>query len=311
MVVCRILAFAVIVLLVGGPALPCRAQTAQSQNAAALAMRDGEIRLINALLRAFAAVMDQRERAILDETDIRVPMDYDMTRVVAFRDGGRVIEVSFGFLGVLLDACDNWILAEYYATQDPGIYDKYEAYLGYLNQIIERNEQAVGQQPETPQAFADWAGIPAAAAAAIMRQSNARDYQGRLRMAAVAFVLGHELGHHMLGHIDAPPAATPAASRDRETAADRYAAALTMRVGIPAFGALPALAFFAAAEGTAIDPDATHPLAFCRILGAMMDTVDRLAADRRYAALFEKAPDMLPGRAQYKTLKTQMNQHCM
>jgi len=306
-------AFAIVLLFACGLAPLCAAQTAASGSAAALAMRDGEIRLINALLAAFAEVMDPRERAILREIDIRVPMDYDLTRVVAYRDNRdnrRVIEVSFGFLGVLLDACDNWILAEYYAAQDPGIYDKYEAYLAYLNQVIDRNEQAVGREPVRPQPFADRAGIPAEVAAAIMGRSDAQDYDGRLRMAAVAFVLGHELGHHMLGHADAPRARSPAASRDRETEADRYAAALTMRTGVPAFGALPALAFFAAAEGTAADPDATHPLAYCRILGAMMYTVDRLAADRGSASLFQKAPDMLPGRAQYNTLKTQMNQYC-
>jgi hypothetical protein len=304
------LALAIVLMSACGLAPTCIAQTAASNSAAALAMRDNEIRLINKILSGFSEVMDPRERAILQDIDIRVPMDYNMTRVVAYRDDRRVIEVSFGFLGVLLEACDNWILAEYYSAQDPGIYGKYEAYLAYLNQVIDRNERALGQEPTAPQPFAARAGIPAEVAAAIMERSDARDYNGRLRVAAIAFVLGHELGHHMLGHADTPQPSSPAASRAREAEADRYAAALTMRAGIPAFGALPALVFFAAAEGTAPDPDATHPLAACRILGAMMYTVDRLAADRRYVSLFEKAPDMLPGRAQYNTLMTQMDQNC-
>jgi len=312
MTVIRYLApvLAIVLMSACGFAPACTAQTAASNSAASLAMRDNEIRVINALLSGFAGIMDSREQAILQDIDVRVPMDYNMTRVVAYRNDRRVIEISFGFLGVLLDVCDNWILAEYYASQDSGIYDKYEAYLAYLNQLIDRNERAVGQKPTAAQSFATWAGIPAEVATAIMERSDVQDYKGRLRMAAIAFVLGHELGHHMLGHVDAPQASSPAESRAREAEADRYAAELTMRTGIPAFGALPALGFFAAAEGTAADPDATHPLAYCRILGAMMYTVDRLAADRKYAPLFEKAPDMLPGRARYNTLMTQMNQYC-
>ena len=288
----------------------CGAETSESDSAAALAMRDNEIRIVNAILTAFSEIMDAEERTILQEIDVRIPMDYDMTRVVAYRENGRVIEISFGFFGVLIEQCDDWILSEYYSPQDPGIYDKYEAYLKYLNDIIDRNERSVGQDPLTPQPFAEFAGIPAETATEIMSRSDALTYDGSLRMAAVAFVLAHEIGHHVLGHVDAPPADSAAESRDRETQADRYATSLTMRAGIPAFGALPALGLFAAAEGEVADPDATHPLAVCRILRAMMYTVDRLAEDEKSVPLFEKAPEMLPGGSRYNTLMTEMDQHC-
>lgn len=286
------------------------AQTASSDNAAALALRDDQIRVVNALLTAFSEVMGPDERAILQETDVRIPMDYDMTRVMAYRDGGRMIEISFGFLGVLIELCDDWILSEYYSAQDPDIYNKYEAYLTYLNGIIDRNERSVGQDPVTPQPFADFAGIPAEVAAEIMSRSDAQEYLGALRMAAIAFVLAHEIGHHVLGHLEAPRADTAAESRARESEADRYAAELTMRVGVPAFGALPALAIFTAAESDVADPDATHPLASCRILEAMIYTVDHLAEDANSAPLFEKSPDMRPGGSQYQTFVTLKNQHC-
>ena len=302
---------AYIILLLLASAPEGHAQTASSNSAAALAMRDGEIRLVNALLGAFSQVMDPREQAMLRQIEVRVPMDYDLTRVDAYHRQARVIEVSFGFFGVLLDACDNWILAELYAAQDPAIYDKYEDYLRYLNQVIDHNERAVGQPPVKPRPFADWAGIPAPVTAALMARSDAQQYQGELRMAAVAFVLAHELGHHMLGHVDLPPPRNAAESQAREAEADGYAAQLTMRVGVPAFGALPALAFFAAAEdGSARDTDASHPPAGCRILRAMLDSVDRMAADQHYAPLFQKAPGMLPGGAQYNALTAQRQQYC-
>jgi hypothetical protein len=83
-----------------------------------------------------------------------------------------------------------------------------------------------------------------------------------------------------------------------------------MRAGFTAFGALPALAFFEAAEGKTADPDASHPLAGCRILGAWMYALDQLAADQKFAPLFEKMPGMLPGAPQYNALKAQLAQDC-
>jgi hypothetical protein len=285
------------------------AQTASSDNADELAERDKQIRVVNAFLDAVWDVMDEDERAVLREIEVRIPMDYDMTRVIAFRDDGRVIELSFGFLGVLIELCDDWVLSEYYSSQDPAIYDKYEAYLTYLNDVIDQNDRSVGQEPVSPQPFATFAGIPAETVVEIMSQSEAQQYLGALRAAAIAFVVGHEIGHHMLGHVDTAPQST-AESRARESDADRYAAALTMRVGMPAFGALPALAIFTAMEGEAAEPDATHPLAACRILRAMMYTVDRLAEDPGSTHLFENSPDMRPGGTQYQALTTQMNQYC-
>lgn len=293
-----------------GPLAPSVAQTASSDNAASLALRDDQMRVVNALLDGLWEIMDEDERAIVQEIAVRIPMDYDMTRVVAYRDdGGRVIELSFGFLGVLGELCDDWVLAEYYSSQDPAIYEKYEAYLKHLDDVIDRNSGSGVQDPISPQPFTEFVGIPPEVATEIMTRSDAQQYLGALKAAAFAFVLAHEIGHHILGHVDTPPQSA-ADSRERESDADRYAAALTMRVGMPAFGALPALAIFTAAEGKNAEPDATHPLAACRILRAMMYTVDRLAEDPGSTHLFETAPDMRPGGIQYQALTSQMSQYC-
>jgi len=288
----------------------CGAQTDTPDSAASLTMRDNEIRICNAILSAFSDVMSPEERAILHEIELRIPMDYDLTRVIAYRQDGRVIEISFGFFGTMIDASNNWTLAEYYATQDPDIFNKYEAYYKYLNDAIDQNEQSIGENHPKLQRFAEFAGIPAETQAQIMSQSDVRDVQVKLEFATIAYVLAHEIGHHVLGHVDAPPAATAAESRERESQADQYAFSLTMRAGFTAFGALPALAFFEAAEGKAADPDASHPLAYCRIFGAWMYTLDQLAADQKFAPLFEKMPGMLPGAPQYNALKAQLAQDC-
>src|SRR5215813_5531468 len=87
----------------------CRAQTDTSNSAASLAMRDNEMRICNAILSSFSDVMNSDERTILEEVELRIPMDYDLTRVIAYRQGGgRVIEISFGFFGTMIDASNNW-----------------------------------------------------------------------------------------------------------------------------------------------------------------------------------------------------------
>jgi hypothetical protein len=286
------------------------AQTDTPSSATSLALRDNWIRICNGILSVFSDVMSPDERTILQEIELRIPMDYDLTRVIAYREGGRVIEISFGFFGTMIEASDNLTLAEYYATQDPDILNKYEAYYKYLNDAIDQNEQSIGESHPKLQHFPEFAGIPAETQEQIMSESEVRDVQVRLELATIAYVLAHEIGHHVLGHVDAPPAATAAESRERESQADQYAFSLTTRAGFTAFGALPALAFFEAAEGKAADPDASHPLAGCRILGAWMYALDQLAADQKFAPLFEKVPGMLPGAPQYNALKAQLAQDC-
>ncbi|MFZ1067314.1 MAG: hypothetical protein WAN42_17595 [Pseudolabrys sp.] len=167
------------------------AQTDTPNSAASLAMRDNEIRICNGILSVFSDVMSPDERAILQEIELRIPMDYDLTRVVAYRQEGRVIEISFGFFGTMIDASNNWALAEYYATQDPDIFNKYEAYYKYLNDAIDQNEQSIGENHPKLERFAEFAGIPAETQAQIMSESEARDVQVRLELATIAYFLAH------------------------------------------------------------------------------------------------------------------------
>ena len=294
-----------------GPAPACLAQGPDDDSTAALAYHDQAMRLINAVLDAFWEAMNEDERAVLQEIDVRMPIDYNVTRVVAYRDdSGRVIEVSSGFFGLMSQLCEDEVLHDYYLPQDPGITDKFEAYLTSLNEAIDRNEQSFSAEPEPLPRFAPFAGIPDDVAAAIQSRDDYLDSFAKLRLSAIAFVLAHEIGHHVLGHTGMQPPESPSESRARESDADRYAAELTMRVGLPAFGALPALALFAAAEGETLDPQASHPLGTCRILAAMFDSIDRLAADERTVHLLDQNQDMMPGGARYQQFRATLNQNC-
>jgi len=192
-------------LILVGQTPSTAAQGDESDNAASFALRDNEMRIVNDVLDQFWNVMNPDEQAILQETDVRIPMDYDLTRVVAYREDGRVIEISFGFYGMMTTLCRDFVLAQYYAEQDPGISQKYEDYVTYLNGTIDRNERSIGQDPVTTQSFAEFAGIPAEREAEIMNSSDAEYNIGALGVTAIAFVLAHEIGHHILGHVDSAP----------------------------------------------------------------------------------------------------------
>jgi hypothetical protein len=279
----------------------CAAQDGGADNTGALAQRDIQIRIINDALDQLWTVMTPSEQAILQEIDVRVPMDYDITRVVAYRQEGRVIDISFGFFGLMNALCRDYILASYYSERDPNAPYLYEQYVDHLNAVIDRNDRAVGQERAQLQSFAEFAGIPPEIEADIMSQGDAEYYSGALAVTAIAFVLAHEIGHHMLGHLDASPA-SPAESRAREAEADRYAVDLTVRARMPPFGVIPALAIFEVAEEEYADPFAMHPPAGCRVLDALLATIDLLAQDEATAYLFENDRGMLPGGDRYQQL---------
>jgi len=299
---------AVALLLAPAPAFLAQAE---DDGAAALAYRDRAMRLINAVLDAFWEVMNEDERAVLQEIDVRMPIDYNVTRVVAYHDDSeRVIEVSSGFFGLMSQMCEDEVLHDYYLPQDPGITDRFETYMTSLNEAIDRNEQSFSAEPEPLPRFAPFAGIPEDVAAAIESRDDYLDSVANLRLSAIAFVLAHEIGHHIFGHTDLPLPGSVEESRAQESEADRYAVELTLRIAQPAFGAFPALVLFAAAEGEALDPQATHPLPICRILDAYLDVVDRLSADERTAPLLDAAPEMRPGGTKYQQLMADKQQYC-
>ena len=198
-------------------------------------------------------------------------MDYDVTRVLSFRDEHRqrVIEISFGFLGVIAQLCEDL----HFSSEIPDGPDKFDAYVEYLDEIVDRNERAL--RKDHIKSFQEHAAIPVDTKNAIMGHSDYHLNVAKILLSANGFILAHEVGHHVLGHVDRP-ARSFAESRRYEAQADRYAVALTVKMGITALGALPALAFFATREGKRVDPDATHPLAFCRVLEAFTASFDQI-----------------------------------
>jgi hypothetical protein len=247
----------------------CEAQGTSKGNSTALSQREDFIRVVNLIRSKALDEMPDVERRILREIDIRIPMDQNITRVQSFRDerGQRIIEMSFGFLKVIT------LLSQYCVFADAtGDLEKFDAYVDYVNEMVDRNERMLGK--DHIKSFQEYAEIPAEKWDAI---ANGDDYWrnvGLLTASAIGFILTHEIGHHVFDHVDRPQR-PPEESRLVEAQADRYAVALTMKMGISPLGALPALAFFATHEGQVVESDATHPLALCRVLEAFAATFDQ------------------------------------
>jgi hypothetical protein len=252
----------------------CDAQTTEGRNAAALSRRDDFIRMVNSIRTDLSDIMPDPERRTLREIVIRIPMDYDVTRVLSFRDEHRqrVIEISFGFLGAIAQLCGDF----YFASQISEGPEKFDAYVEYVHEMVDRNERAL--RNDHIKSFQEHAAIPVDTKNAIMGRSDYHLNVGKIILSAIGFILAHEVGHHVLGHLDRP-ARSLAESRRYEAQADRYAVALTVKMGITTLGALPALAFFATREGKRVDPDATHPLAFCRVLEAFTASFDQIGLE--------------------------------
>jgi len=262
----------------------CEAQDTSRSNAAALSLRDDFRRVVNRFCSLALDGMPDLERQILREIEIRIPMDYNVTRVQAFRDesGQRIIEMSFGFLGLEKTLSDDYVFALVSSDAD---LNKFDAYLDYLNEKVNRNERML--RKDHIKSFREYAEIPAEKWEAVVGSDDYDRLFPVMSTSAMGFILAHEIGHHVFGHVDRPPR-SPVESRRYEKEADRYAVALTLKMGIPAFGALPALAFFATHEGEIVSSDATHPLAVCRLLEAFTATLDQVGGeyDRTKARAF-------------------------
>jgi hypothetical protein len=261
-----------------GLAQICEAQDTSRSNAAALSLRDNFSRLVNMIRSDALDAMPDLERRTLREINIRIPMDYNITRVEAFRDesGQRIIEMSFGFLGfIIMQLTEDF----YFASESgdclgcPNDIDKFDAYVDYLNEMVNRNERML--RKDHIKRFREYAEIPAEKWEAIVRRDDYALNVAKLQYSALGFILAHEIGHHVFGHVDRPPR-SPAESRRYEAQADRYAVALTVKMDMSALGALPALVFFANHEGEVVNSDATHPLALCRVLEAFTATFDQI-----------------------------------
>ena len=90
------------------------------------------------------------------------------------------------------------------------------------------------------------------------------------------FILAHELGHHVLGHTRIGPRDYPE-SRERETAADKFAFKTMAGAGMNPGLAMPIVILWSELEGFSVEGEGTHPAGVRRLralIAAAKDAVD-------------------------------------
>jgi hypothetical protein len=81
---------------------------------------------------------------------------------------------------------------------------------------------------------------------------------------SVEFIMAHELGHHVLGHTASKPKNYPE-SRERETAADKFAFKTMAGANVNPIFAMPMVILWSKLEGFSIEGESTHPAGIRRM----------------------------------------------
>ncbi len=108
--------------------------------------------------------------------------------------------------------------------------------------------------------------------------------------ASIAFVVLHELGHEVRGHVDTRTD-DPETHRKQEAEADSWAVSTAFRSGYDLRSAMPWFLLEAAIGGDTIEDErhSDHPLGGRRVLDALRQAKDILnTTDPRSAALFDE-----------------------
>ena len=104
----------------------------------------------------------------------------------------------------------------------------------------------------------------------------------------LAFVVAHELAHHVLGHVDSP-ATSLEDQREMERAADAYAVKLVTRAGYNPMAAAAFMGLLSSLEGTSDAwVESNHPRAVCRQAEFMVKGHSTLSSDSEYMKFLDE-----------------------
>lgn len=125
----------------------------------------------------------------------------------------------------------------------------------------------------------------------------------QIMVESLAFFVAHEIGHHLLGHlqIDVHTAADAKRVRDQEYAADSFALDLIHRAGFNPVTVLPFFEFLSLFEGFATHPSgsASHDPAMCRFVRFMNEGTGTMLSDPAFQDALKAQPKL---RSQYEEM---------
>jgi len=229
-------------------------------------------------MKAFKGVSSAQERILLDKIKILVGRnEQNIFAVYATRNGNTpIISISIDFI-IVSYSVDAAFVYEYdhqARTGQPANLDRIQAYLDYLADIYRSGAGWF-------RSYLDWIGLTDDEVIAAREQMNKNEFgNAGFSFVSLAFVLGHEIGHHVLGHIGQK------IGEREEAAADEFSMNLIIKAGYDlSMASGPFLLFDAInPHGTIPRVARTHPEALCRWQKLLFVTWGHLKKDPDFLA---------------------------
>ena len=200
---------------------------------------------------------------IFDDPAVQSRDRLDIPCAYLDKKGRRHVSMSAGFGSLILQ------LSVAVTLQQADSSCKYSDYVRYAGEVTHRNRDAIRKQslPESAGSALDFYHVSVEQWEQLMERNNEyykNTFMGSLD-AIQDFVLAHEIGHHVLGHVFHSPKSLEE-SRKQEKAADEWAIHALVRMGeLPAGGVIFAI-FMVASRGSDIvfEHLESHPAEFRR-----------------------------------------------
>jgi hypothetical protein len=229
--------------------------------------RDGGNRFISTFLNQIHGVVSPSEWATISRIDAQAVADRNVLRMQALADGSghRKIEISSGSLFYLQSVAYSAILSTLHGDSEEG----FNRYIEQLVMVLVENTQKakLGQSLGPARTFAQSVGISPDEEKKIMSTDKAKGLTALFFQTQFLFILSHEIGHHVLGHV--PRQRVPSADevRAQERQADLFATRIVLKLGYSLAPMISGMSYFAGIEKWGSDgvEDRTHPPANCRL----------------------------------------------
>lgn len=277
----------VIVALVGGG--PVHGQPAE----AIRYYRDAYRTVANNYRAAIRSLLAPQERRLVDQISFEfVPTQDIFAQAYISTNNRHVVEVSFGFLAFMQNLT--------FAYAVTGEANQPACYVQYLDvaaraALDNTKRRTIGQAPGPIPFFPYYVQIGGEGCHSIssndLYNPEAHSFVSGGMDAVLAVLIGHEVAHHILGHVDGGGPIDLEESRESETAADVWAVEHAFAIRVNPSPALPIWSFFAAIGGADIgdELEATHPLGIRRWADALDQIVRRMQSPD-YAERFGESP---------------------
>jgi hypothetical protein len=242
----------------------------------------------------FMAVMTSDERRLVNSIDFRFRPGLGTYDVFADVAGGSVV-VSGAFIAFQDAALSAFLLSYHF-----GVQDQFAAYLDYAyDKAVENVAHWKNRQPLLLiPGFASYANLDQRTVAQFGASAAYQGPLAALRVESLAFVLGHEIGHHYDN--DRGPADDEEQIK-RESKADQYSMKLNLRAGFSPWSAIPVMMFFHEAGG-----DNRHPPPMCRLVAFYTLGLPALLSDPQFQAFNREHPEEA---AKVDTARSIIEQH--